>query len=164
MTTETQIIARPATLTWFKRIYVGSLAFGLLTLPLHWSEAKRLMEAEGLSAYLDQAMPPLVAMQLAMIAVIYFIVHLIVDQGRTIPKWLFLGFFICGLVMYPAGTAHIDLTSSIGIASLIQMIVQTLALPLLFTASARAWFAQKRAERAQAKAMHTAAPDLTPAG
>jgi hypothetical protein len=152
MTTETITTERPLTLTLFKRIFFVSLIIGLVVLPLQWHAITTTVEDAEVAQYLKQSLPFVLGTMLVVVAVAYIFLCLIADEGRTIPKWLFVIWIGVGSAMVVVGLPDTDFREASSWVVLIQLILQTAALPLVFTPSARGWFALKREERKAAKA------------
>jgi hypothetical protein len=120
---------RPKQIVWFERIMFGTLALGIVNSWRRWPELKAL--SEGSSYFFLEQLITVISM-----AALY----LWISRGRSnVGKWILIVFFVLGIpVVFWAQTA--TGISLIDWIFLIQTLANLVALALLFTRDARAWF------------------------
>jgi hypothetical protein len=123
---------RPASITWFERLYVGSLAITLGMIAMLWESVRTGMIS-----------PATLLLGLAFSIILPLVLIFLVSRRRSVvAKWVLVAIVALGLVANwlnyrPGG----DLLMSLVALSIIAM--QTVAVGLLFTAPAWAWLTGK---------------------
>lgn len=121
---------RPKQIVWFEWLMLGVLVLGIVNSWLSWPEL--VAQAQGRTGFLLTVQGGTFALLLAL--------YLWISRGRSnVGKWILTVLFIVGLpftiMAHFAGPVSFS-----GWISLAQTVAQIVAMVLLFTRDARAWF------------------------
>ena len=124
-------MTRPASIVWFERLYLGSLAISFVQLVATWKETPAL-------ASLDHTLG-VIAGVVALVFGLYLLLGLLVARkGSNIAKWAIVVLYVFGLVpavgMFNSG--HLSGWDLVGLAA---FAIQGVAIGFSFSPSARAW-------------------------
>lgn len=127
---------RPASIRWFERLNLVSVAAALLYSWLAWDETAALAEADGLGS---EVMLSLIAISCG---VFLLVLWLIAWRRSNVAKWIWivLSGFALLFVMIDYRAVLTESRFMIALAA-IQFLVPVLTLWLLFRRDARRWFA-----------------------
>lgn len=125
---------RPTTIVWFEGLFLGSIAAGLMRAVLTWEESVAISS------------PGFVLWIYGFVMGLLFLLYFLITRRRSkVAKWVLTIFYVVGSLMALPGQIaglrgglDFDLLFGLGMA-----LVQGAATGLLFTPSARAWFAAK---------------------
>jgi len=119
----------PTNLVWFERLAYASLGLGLLDLALDFRNLSRLSPAINLIGTL-----------VLTLGVIALLIWLVARRRQGWARWAFLGLYLIGLPFFFSNLMQQSLLSVP--ISLLQVVLQGVALFFVFTGDAKPWFAQ----------------------
>jgi K+ transporter len=127
----------PSNVAWFERLWYFSLAIGVVISALSFSRASA------------QAGPAFgIAILTFVVAVSVLLVWLIARRRKNWARWVLLIGFLLGLLAFPWGLAELFRASILaGTLSIVQTLIQIIAIYLIFTDRAQGWFKRRRAHR-----------------
>ena len=135
---------RPASIVWFERFYLGSLAMGLLSTAINWSSLMAATQAApGASGFIGSStfMLLIMAFSFAISACFWY---LIARRGSKVAKWIVTVLFAVGLLSLP-GTLSNPLFGPLIITfAVINLLFQLAAVVCLFRPDTVDWFNGKR--------------------
>lgn len=123
-------MGRPKQIVWFERIMFASLALGMVNSWFRWTDLQTLSEGNDASLLTQQLITVILMAAL----------YLWISRGRSnVGKWILTVFFVLGI---PASLWAQSATaiSLIDWVFVVQTLAGLVALALLFTRDARAWF------------------------
>ena len=123
-------MGRPQQIVWFERIMFAGLALGVVNSWFRWSDLQALSEGNDASLLTQQLIT----------AILMAALYLWISRGRSnVGKWILTIFFVLGV---PASLWAQSVTqiSLIDWVFVVQTLADLVALALLFTRDARAWF------------------------
>lgn len=135
---------RPASIVWFERLYLGSLALGLVSSAFNWSSLTAAAEATpGASGFIGSPafMLSVMAFSLAISLVFWY---LIARRGSKVAKWIVTIFTVLGVLGLPGTLSNPAFGPSIIAFSLINTLLQLAAVVCLFRPDTVDWFNGKR--------------------
>jgi hypothetical protein len=129
---------RPASILWFERLVLLSIAIGIAGVYLQWDEAIATVEGGGFG-------PGFVLVVIAGgYGLLLLLLWLIAWRASNVARWIYvvvsaLGFL--GLIDVASFRAQVNLIFALGLAD---YLLSAITLWLLFRADARNWFAGRR--------------------
>jgi hypothetical protein len=140
---------RPASIVTFERCYLGALVVGLVNTMLNWSTAMDAMNADPSVAQLGSGFSTTMLIGGTIISILISLTlwYFVARRGATVAKWIVVVLYTLGLLtflwqMLHGGTA-IGLTVAI---TVLQLVLQTIAVVMLFRPDAKAWFGETAEE------------------
>ncbi len=123
----------PSNVALFEKLMYVAVAIGVAVAALDFGRV---------SAQVGSTVGTLVAQAFAIGLLVLFI-WLVARRRQNWARWVFLVFFVIGLVFYvPALLDMFRASTLIGLLSAVQMVIQLVALYLIFTGNSREWFAK----------------------
>lgn len=126
---------RPESITWFERLYLGSLAVGVVNLLLARDEVPAIYATAVLLIFA------------AMFALTLLLVLLVSRKGSRVAKWVLVGLFAISLLGLVPGFLG-DEAAGFAWNDWVAWIMTAAATGLLFTPSAREWMRRRRSPAA----------------
>lgn len=134
-------MARPHSIELFDRVFFSALALSVLGIVLFFDSNLRALEAEPAFAQLGFGAAFLIGITAISAGILLLLWYFISRKASSIAKWLLVALTAIGL---PGSISA--LTTSSGLQLVLTaavLILQVLAIVLLFRADARAWFKAK---------------------
>jgi len=135
-------MTRPTSILWFERCYLGSVGIGLVNSALSWSAIRAQVDATPGAAVLPASF--LVGMLVVGLIVNLLLWYFTALRGSAVGKWIIVAFFAMGLLgvarTLVGGVAAPTSNALVGIA----LLLQAVAIWMLFRPDAKAWFADDR--------------------
>jgi hypothetical protein len=134
-------MTKPASIVLFDRLYLGSLAIGVLNFIVGWSDISEKLARNpefAATGFGTGFMIAIFAISMAINLVIWFFISL---RASKIAKWILVAFFVIGLASMlgnlnnPMGPEGLSLAVTIVIT-----LAQAAAIYMLFRPDAVAWF------------------------
>ena len=131
---------RPASIQQFDKIYLGAYAVGLVNTALSWRATSDQMLDAGQPTWL---LPLSTAFGFAITLLLWYF---IAQRGSIVAKWIAVVLMVVALLAsafafamgrYPAGIS--------GVLGVVSMVLQVIAIWLLFRSDTKAWFREKPA-------------------
>ena len=88
-------MARPQSIVWFERFYLGAIALGLLNSVLNWDVIQEQIAANPGSQILPGWFMPVI--MIVGIAINLLLWYFVARRGSTVAKWIITVFFAIGL-------------------------------------------------------------------
>jgi hypothetical protein len=136
---------RPKSIVQFERLYLGAWLLGLLNTILNWGRITNAARASAGGVQIDEgfASNMMIASLMGGAIITVLLWYFVARRGSDIAKWIVTIFFGIGLVSFlwgiAAGTVGVGVPVAISVAALV---VQGLAVAMLFRPDARAWFGE----------------------
>lgn len=136
---------RPRSIVQFERLYLGAWLLGLLNTVLNWG---RMMNAARVSAGASQISEGftsniMIASTVGGSIITLLLWYFVARRASDIAKWIVTVFFGIALMSFlwgiAAGTVGVGVPV---IVSVVALVVQGLAVVMLFRPDARAWFGE----------------------
>jgi hypothetical protein len=124
---------RPASIVWFERLYLASVLVSAGNAAMQWETTTA------------QASSPafVIGLQATIFAILLALTLLVSRKGNNVAKWVIVAFFAFRLVSF----AYVLMVPAMMLGPLVltvlHTLLQTMAVALLFTPSARAWLGRK---------------------
>ena len=134
---------RPSSIVRFDRLYLASIAVGLIGNILEWPlTMARLAENPDTAAMGSTATVAAGGMIAVGVAIALLLWFLIARRGSTVAKWILVVFtvFAIGSLLVGFSTGAVILDAG-GIVRIVAVALQTAAVAFLFRPDAAAWFA-----------------------
>ncbi len=130
---------RPASITMFDRLFLGSLAVGLANAVLNYDSTIAQLEADPAVAELGMAGPGFVIVTLAFsFGLSLLLWFLIARKAVNVAKWVLVVLTVIGLFGIPLALVDVPLLQAI--ITVVVTVMQLAALWFLFRPDAKAWF------------------------
>lgn len=129
---------RPTSIRAFEGLSLLAVAIGALTTWLGWDALVASVRSKVLGAGLEPALAVLSAIY---IVFLILLILLTARRGSAVAKWLFVAIIAAELVFTVPKLGAMAGTGVIGWAEILQLLIQLVAVALLFTGPSRAWFA-----------------------
>ena len=124
---------RPSSIQWFERLSLLALAIGALVSVATWGDVLLSVRAAGLS-------PTVAAVIHILLFALLVGLVLLISRGRSvIAKWVYVVLFVAGLAVTAPGLGEIFEQGVLGLVQAVQLLLQVIAIGLLFAPPARAW-------------------------
>ncbi len=131
---------RPASIAMFDRLFLGSLALGLVNAVLGYDATIAQLEADPAVAEMGLAGPGFVIVTMAFgFGISLLLWFLISRKAITVAKWVLVVLTVIGLFSIPVALADVPLSQAI--ITVVVTVMQLAAVVFLFRADAKAWFA-----------------------
>lgn len=140
---------RPQSIVTFERCYLGAWLIGLVNAALNWNTMMASLDANPGVAALGPSLTTGIAIGTIVISAVITLLlwYYVARQGAVVAKWIVVVFFAIGLLSYLrgvlAGTMALGLTAVIG---LVVVVLQGVAVWMLFRPDAKLWFERNAAE------------------
>lgn len=118
---------RPASITYFERLILLSVALGVVQMAISWPETSR-MASPGFTAFVS----------LVTFAVVIGLALLVSRARSKVAMWIWIIFLVLGTIPFVLLMAK-GMVHGAAVIMVIQALAQYAATALLFTPSARAW-------------------------
>jgi len=135
---------RPTSIRAFEGLSLLAVAIGALTTWLGWDALVASVRSKVLGAGLE---PALAVLGVIYIGLLVLLILLTARRGSAVAKWLFVAIIAGEVVFTVPKLGAMAGAGLIGWAEIVQLLIQLVAVALLFTAASRAWFAQWSAPR-----------------
>ena len=132
---------RPKSIVYYEYAYLGSVLLGIVVTAMTWSTNEQTEEVEKIRAMLGASFLPIlyVFIYTLSLALWYFTARV----PNTVAKWIVVGWFGLSIVGFAmalgAGNVPNDLP---GLIAVVALVLNAVAVYLLFRPDARAWFGQ----------------------
>ena len=124
---------RPPSIVWFERLSLLALAIGALVSVATWNEVLASIQSSGIGA------TAAAAIHIVLFALLVGLV-LLISRGRSVvAKWVFVILFVGGLILTAPGLGGIFERGLLGLVQAVQLLLQVIAVGLLFAPPASAW-------------------------
>lgn len=127
---------RPQSIIRFEQLYLGALVLSLIGGIFNWSASLTLLEADPATAAFGTGF--IIGSMLVGVAISLLLWYFTARRGSKVAKWILTIFFAIGLFGIPFSIA--TLPTSILLTTLVNAILQGLAVFMLFRPDAVAWF------------------------
>lgn len=129
-------MSRPQSIVRFEQLYLGSLAFGLVAGIFNWSASLDMFQADPNIAMFGAGF--LIGSMVIGIAISLLFWFFIARKRSKVAKWILIVFFGFGLISLPFSIFSVPL--ALMIPTIVNTILQGLAVFMLFRPDAIAWF------------------------
>lgn len=129
---------RPQSIVNFERIYILSIILSIVAAFVGWDTmmANPAVQRFGPNfVWITEAVSLII-----MLLLLYFIAR----RASVVAKWIFVILFLLGLIGFLMQLGTLFQTGILGIIQIVQIVLQAIAVYLLFRPDARAWFADGR--------------------
>lgn len=135
---------RPQSIVLFERFFLASLILGVINSALSFNNTLALMNADPAAAQLGFGAAFIVGTLVFSVAIQLALWFFIARTASDVAKWILLALTALGIVMALSsmGTLAQQGTLTLVLALFI-MLLQIIAIVMLFRADAKAWFAAK---------------------
>jgi len=136
-------MTKPISILNFERCYIGAWVVGVLNTIFGWSAASAVLAN---NPQVQRAGPGVVTAGLGLgllfSALITFLLwYFIVRRHSVIAKWLVTAFFAFGALSFLTSLSKVAITPGLTLAlGLLSLVLQGIAVVMLFRPDARAWF------------------------
>ncbi len=137
---------RPISIVQFERCYLGSLVLGFITLAFTWNTQMALLQRNPATAQMGSMVYGSLLIGLIVGAIITLVLwYFAARRASVVAKWIIVVFFAIGVLgllnslskgMVPHGLG--------GVLTIANIVLQAVAVYLLFRPDATAWFAGRR--------------------
>lgn len=131
---------RPHSIVLFERLYLASIAVGLIFTWQNWTAREALLARSSAAAQFGWLGPATTAFGLIVaVALWYFVAR----RGSVVAKWIVTAFAVWAAVLvalYLFGLATVAGRSTVIVTGLVQNILYVVAAVMLHRADTRAWF------------------------
>jgi hypothetical protein len=136
---------RPVSIVWFERIYLFSIALGLLSTMMNWSVIIAAAQAAPNAAQLPGSIPAFSLIVIAFsIGINLLIWYFIARRGSNVARWIFTAFFVFGLLVMPSSLSNPLYGPGLVAMAVFNTLLQVAALVCLFRPDARDWFKRRK--------------------
>ena len=138
---------RPVSIVQFERCYLGSIALGFVTLALTWTAQMAMLSRNPATAQLSggllysSLLTGIVLGALVALVLWYFAAR----RASVVAKWIIVVFFAIGVLSLLNSLSKGMVPSGLGgVLTVANIVLQAVAVYLLFRPDAKAWFAGRR--------------------
>jgi hypothetical protein len=125
---------RPSSIVYFERLYLFSLVIGLMMAVFSWDLSVETARAEGFGPGF------LVFVQTFSFLIPLILTLLVSRRASVVAKWILVVIFLGGLGIM-AATAKLSFAGGVLLlVQIVQILMQAIAIALLFTEESRRWF------------------------
>jgi hypothetical protein len=139
---------RPSSIRAFEGLSLLAVAIGAVITWLGWDALVASVRSKVLGAGLE---PALMILSLIYVGLLVLLILLTARRGSSVAKWLFVAIIAGELIFTVPKLGAMAAAGPMGWAEILQLLIQLLAVAALFTAEARAWFAEWRKPGAAAR-------------
>ena len=140
---------RPASIVTFERCYLGAWIVGLINTALNWNRTVTMMAANPATTQMGPGFgTTMLAGGLVIGAAITLVLwYFVAKRGSVVAKWIVTVLFAFGLIsfLWSLAMARISLGVS-GIIGVVTMVLQAIAVFMLFRPDTKAWFGETPVE------------------
>lgn len=130
---------RPASITMFDRLYLGSLVLGLINFALSYDNTMAQLKADPVVADVGMASPGILWGGLALgMAISLLLWFLISRKASNVARWILVVFTVIGVISLPLSLGQLPLLQLV--TTLVVTGVQAAAVYFLFRPDAKPWF------------------------
>jgi hypothetical protein len=132
---------RPKSIVYYEYAYLGSVLLGIVVTAMTWTTNNNTDEVEKIRAMLGPSFLPIlyVFIHTLSLALWYFTARV----PNTVAKWIVLGWFALSLIGFAMALAAGNLPSDLpGLLAAAALVLNAVAIYLLFRPDARAWFGE----------------------
>jgi len=133
---------RPTSIRAFEGLSLLAVAIGALTTWLGWDALVASVRSKVLGAGLE---PALAVLSIIYVGLLVLLILLTARRASAVAKWLFVVIIVGEAVFTVPKLGAMAGAGLIGWAEIVQLLIQLVAVAMLFTAPSRAWFAEWRA-------------------
>ncbi len=133
---------RPKSIVYYEYAYLGSVLLGIVVTAMTWTANNQTEEVEKIRAMLGASFLPIlyVFIYTLSLALWYFTAR----APNTVAKWIVVGWFGLSLVGFAMALGAGNVPSDpAGLLALAALLLNAVAVYLLFRPDARAWFGEK---------------------
>lgn len=128
---------RPSSIQWFERLSLLALAIGAIVSVATWNDVLLDVRSTGVS-------PTVAAVVHILLFALFVGLVLLISRGRSvIAKWVYVVLFVAGFAVTAPGLGGIFDQGLLGLVQAVQLLLQVVAIGLLFTPPATAWLRGK---------------------
>lgn len=124
---------RPPSIVWFERLSLLALAIGALVSALTWDDVLASIQTTGMSGTVAAVI------HILLFALLVGLVLLISRRRSVAAKWVYVILFVAGLIVTAPGLGGIFDLGLLGLVQAVQLLLQVIAVGLLFAPPASAW-------------------------
>ena len=129
---------RPQSIVNFERCYLGAIALGVVNNVLNWQNAQEQVRAAGAGVLPSWYLPVTLVVGIAISLLLWYFTA---KRASTVAKWILTVIVALGVLgsafAFVSGTAPKGLA---GIVAIVVMVLQVVAVYLLFRSDAKRWF------------------------
>ena len=128
---------RPPSIVWFERLSLIALAIGAAVSVATWDDVLLSLAGTGIGSTVAAAI-------LIVLFALFLGLVLLISRGRSmIAKWVYVILFVGGLLVTAPGLGGIFDLGLLGVVQAVQLLLQVIAVGLLFAPPAGAWLRGK---------------------
>lgn len=139
---------RPKSIVQFELVYWAIILLGLINTALSWSDMMASVEVQRMIAQVGMASVYVTASIGLGIQLLLW--YFIARRGSVIAKWILVVLTVIGLVTSALGLANGDTMTLTAIIGVMLMVLQVVALVLVFRPDTRPWFGEDAGDEAAA--------------
>lgn len=133
---------RPKSIVHYEYAYLGSVLLGIVVTAITWTANNQTEEVEKIRAMLGASFLPIlyVFIYTLSLALWYFTARV----PNTIAKWIVVGWFALSLIGFAMALAAGNVPNDLpGLIAATALLLNAIAVYLLFRPDARAWFGER---------------------
>lgn len=136
---------RPRSIRWFEQCYFGAIALSALSLVIFWPQLMPALAASpGMERLGEGAMKTIIAVSILTAALVILLLwYFVARRGSTVARWLTVLFLAYAIYSTATGLMSGGTPSTLAtICSGLSLLLEIVAVAMLFMPDARGWFAQ----------------------
>jgi len=140
---------RPRSIVIFERCYLGAWIIGLVNFALNWNVALDVMNANPSIAQLGPGFSSTMLIGGALLgaAITLILWYFVARRGARVAKWIVIVFYALGAISFLRQVTAADTVMRLGFAILlVQFVLQTIAVVMLFRRDTKIWFGENPVE------------------
>lgn len=135
-------MARPQSIIWFERCFLGAIGIGLVNSALNWSKIQAAVDATpGATALPSGFMAGTIIAGLIINLLLWFFAA---RRGSNVAKWIIVVFVGLGFIAVLRSLVSVVAAPTTNIFTYVALALQVVGLWMLFRPDAKAWFAGRR--------------------
>ena len=140
---------RPASIVTFERCYLGAWAIGLINTIVNWQTTMAAMSANPNAAALGPSFATTMMIGGLVIgaAITVLLWYFVAKRGSLVAKWVVTILIALGVIFFVFGAAMGRMQMGpVAIVGIMQVVLQVVAVVMLFRPDTKAWFGEDRPE------------------
>jgi hypothetical protein len=129
---------RPQSIILFERIVLATIALGIVASVLNWQRTVASIQAVGFGPGF------IIAIQAVSVAVMLLLLYFIARRASEVAKWIFIVLVVLGALNLLVSFKAVLAMGPGGMISPFQIVLQLVAIWLLFRPDSLEWFAKDR--------------------
>ncbi|SNS47218.1 hypothetical protein SAMN06295912_10769 [Sphingomonas laterariae] len=127
---------RPQSIILFERLVLATIALGVLASAINWQRTLAMIQQFGFGATF------IVVVQACSVALMLLLLYFVSRRGSEVAKWIYVVLVVIGGVNTLATFNTLLAMGGSGMIAPIQLVLQLIAIWLLFRPDSAAWFSR----------------------